>query len=126
MVANSTIEIHPAAVNVDEVPSFTTIYGFIVVQAARLVHKCNNEPYIDIMISRTQKTTILKGIYGRKPYDDRLAHSDLAQQKISEKSSMSMAFVMNQNGTSCSWSEWLDLQIEQLENVHGPIVKENV
>jgi hypothetical protein len=37
-----------------------------------------------------------------------------------------MILVMNQNGTSCLWSEWLDLWIEQLENVHGPIVKEDV
>ena len=43
-----------------------------------------------------------------------------------EMSRMSMIFVKNQNETSCSWSEWLDLRIEQLENVHGPIVKENV
>ena len=28
--------------------------------------------------------------------------------------------------TSCSWSEWLDLRIEKLRNVHGPIVKEDV
>ena len=28
--------------------------------------------------------------------------------------------------TSCSWSEWLDLRIEKLWNVHGPIVKEDV
>jgi len=41
--------IHPAAVNVDEVPSFTTIYEFIVVQTARLVHKYNNEPCIKIL-----------------------------------------------------------------------------
>ena len=38
----------------DVVPSFTTIYGFIVVRAARLVHKYNNEPCIDIMISKTK------------------------------------------------------------------------
>ena len=37
----------------DVVPSFITIYGFIVVQAARLVHKYNNEHCIDIMISKT-------------------------------------------------------------------------
>ena len=35
MVASSTVGIHPAAVNVDEIPSFTNIYGFIVVQTAR-------------------------------------------------------------------------------------------
>jgi hypothetical protein len=39
---------------------------------------------------------------------------------------MSMIFVKNQIGTSCSWSEWLDLQIEQLENVHGLVLKEDV
>ena len=54
MVASSTMGIHPAAVNVVEVPSFTTIYGFIVVQAARLLHKYNNEPCIDIMIRKTK------------------------------------------------------------------------
>jgi len=54
MVASSTMGIHLAAVNVDEVPSFTTIYGFIIVQAARLVHKYNNEPCIDIMIRKTK------------------------------------------------------------------------
>jgi len=54
MVASLTMGIHPAAVNVDEVPSFTTIFGFIIVQAARLVHKYNNEPCINIMISKTK------------------------------------------------------------------------
>ena len=54
MVASSTVGIHPAAVNVDEVPSFITIYGFIIVQAARLVHKYNNEPCIDIMLRKTK------------------------------------------------------------------------
>ena len=54
MVASSTMGIHPAAINVDEVPNITTIYGFIVVQAARLVHKYNNEPCIDIMIRKTK------------------------------------------------------------------------
>jgi hypothetical protein len=39
---------------------------------------------------------------------------------------MSMAFVMNQNITICSWSEWLDVQIEQLKNGHNPIMKEDV
>jgi hypothetical protein len=39
---------------------------------------------------------------------------------------MSMILVMNQNGTSYSWSEWLDLRIEKLKNVHGPIVKEDL
>jgi hypothetical protein len=28
--------------------------------------------------------------------------------------------------TSCSWSERLDLRIEKLRNVQGPIVKEDV
>jgi len=37
----------------DVVPSFTTIYWFIIVQAARLVHKYNYEPCKDIMISKT-------------------------------------------------------------------------
>jgi hypothetical protein len=46
--------------------------------------------------------------------------------KISEISRMSMAFVMKQNRTSCPWSEWLDLRIEKLQNVHGNIVKEDV
>ena len=46
--------IHPAAINVDEVPSFTTIYGFIIVQAARLVHKYNNEPYIKYYDKKNQ------------------------------------------------------------------------
>ena len=54
MVASSTMEVHPAAIIGDVVPSFTTIYGFIIVQAARLVHKYNNEPYIDIMIRKTK------------------------------------------------------------------------
>ena len=36
----------------DIVPNFTTIYWFIIVQAARLVHKYNNNPYIDIMIRK--------------------------------------------------------------------------
>ena len=35
-------------------------------------------------------------------------------------------FVMNQNRTSCSWSEWFDLRIEKLKNVHSPIMKEDV
>jgi len=46
--------VHPAAISGDVVPSFTTIYGFIVVRAARLVHKYNNEPCIDIMIRKTK------------------------------------------------------------------------
>jgi len=54
MVASSTMGIHPAAINDDVVPSFTTIYGFIVVQAARLLHKYNNELCIDIMIGKTK------------------------------------------------------------------------
>ena len=58
MVASSTMGIHPTAVNVDEVPSFTTIYGFIIVQAARLVHKYDNEPCIDIVISKTKYNTL--------------------------------------------------------------------
>ena len=37
----------------DIVPNFTTIYWFIIVQAARLVHKYNYEPCKDIMISKT-------------------------------------------------------------------------
>mgnify|MGYP007000528785 CR=1 FL=1 len=28
--------------------------------------------------------------------------------------------------TSCSWSERFDLRKEQLKNVHGPIMKEDV
>ena len=56
-----------------------------------------------------------------------MTRSNLAQRtKISDISRTSMIFVMNQNNTSCSWSGWLDLRIEQLNNVHGPIVKENV
>jgi hypothetical protein len=38
----------------DVIPSFTTNYRFIVVQAARLVLKYNYEPCINIMISRTR------------------------------------------------------------------------
>ena len=53
-VASSTMGFHPVAVNVDEVSSFITIFGFIIVQAARLVHKYNNEPCIDIMIRKTK------------------------------------------------------------------------
>ena len=75
--------IHPAAVNVDEVPSFNTIYGFIVVQTARLVHKYNNEPCINIMIRKTK--------YNHHS-DDRKTRSDLAQ-KTTEMSRMSMGFV---------------------------------
>ena len=54
MVASSTMGVPLAAVNGNVVPSFTAICWFIIVQAARLVHKCNNKPCIDIMISRTQ------------------------------------------------------------------------
>jgi hypothetical protein len=39
---------------------------------------------------------------------------------------MSMILIINPNKTSCSWSEWLDLWIEQLKNIYGPIVKEHV
>ena len=111
MVASSTVGIHPAAINVDEVPSFTTIYGFIVVQTTRLVHKYNNEPCINIMIRKTKYN---------HPSDDRKTHSDLAQ-KTTEMSRMSMGFVKKLHAM-----EWLDLRIEKLENVHGPIVKEDV
>ena len=83
MVSSSTVGIHLAAVNVDEVPSFTTIYGFIVVRAARLVHKHNNKPCIDIMIRKTKYN---------HPSDDRKTRSDLAQ-KTMEMSRMSMGFV---------------------------------
>ena len=38
----------------DVVPSFTTIYWFIIVQAARLVNKYNYEPCKDIMIGKTK------------------------------------------------------------------------
>ena len=38
----------------DVVPSFTTIYWFIIVQATRLVHKYNYEPCKDIMINKTK------------------------------------------------------------------------
>jgi len=75
--------IHPAAVNVVEVPSFTTIYGFIVVQTARLVHKYNKEPCINIMIRKTKYN---------HPSDDRKTRSNLAQ-KTTEMSRMSMGFV---------------------------------
>ena len=83
MVASSTVGIHPAAVNVDEVPSFTTIYGFIVVQTTRLVHKYNNEPCINIMIRKTKYN---------HPSNDRKTRNDLAQ-KTTEMSRMSMVFV---------------------------------
>jgi hypothetical protein len=39
---------------------------------------------------------------------------------------MSMILVRNQNITSCSWGAWLDLRMEQLKNVYGPVVKEHV
>ena len=81
--------IHPAAINDHVVPSFTTIYWFIVVQAARLVHKYNNEPCIDIMIRKTK----YNNQKGHEPSDDRKTRSDLAQ-KTSEMSSRSMIFVM--------------------------------
>ena len=83
MVASSTVGIHPVAINVDEVPSFTIIYGFIIVQTARLVHKYNNEPCINIMIRKTKYN---------HPSDDRKTRSDLAQ-KTTEMSRMSMGFV---------------------------------
>ena len=54
MVASSTMGVHLAAINGDVVPSFTTIYWFIIVQAARLVHKYNYEPWKDIMIRETK------------------------------------------------------------------------
>ena len=38
----------------DVVPSFTTIYRYNIVQAARLVHKYNYEPCKDIMINKTK------------------------------------------------------------------------
>ena len=82
-VASSTMGFHPAAVNVDEVSSFITIFGFIIVQAARLVHKYNNEPCIDIMIRKTKYN---------HPSDDRKTRSNLAQN-TTEMSRMSMGFV---------------------------------
>jgi len=39
---------------------------------------------------------------------------------------MSITFVMNRDESSCSWNEWLNLQVEQLKNVHGTIMKEDV
>ena len=81
--------IHPATVNVDEVPNFITIYGFIVVQAARLVHKYNNELCIDIMIRKTK----YNNQKGHEPSDDRKTRSDLAQ-KTTEMSRLSMIFVI--------------------------------
>ena len=99
MVASSTMGIPPAAINGDVVPSFTTIFLFMTVQAAR---------------------------FGNPEMIIRLAATWHKRRKVSEISRMSIAFVMRQNGTSCSWSEWLDLRIEQLRNVHGPIVKEDV
>ena len=83
MVASSTMGVHPAAISGDVVPSFTTIYGFIVVQTARLVHKYNNEPCINIMIRK---------IKYNHPSDDRKTRSDLAQN-TTEMSWMSIAFV---------------------------------
>ena len=123
MVASLTMGIHPAAINDDVVPSFTTIYWFIVVQAARLVHKHYYELCKDIMISKTT-TTIVKGVYDWKPYNDRKTRSDLVQwmkdlRDVKDKHDFC-------EETSCSWSEWLDLWIVQLKNVHGPIVKEDV
>ena len=69
-------------------------------------------------------TTILKGVNPEMIV--RLAVTWHTGWKISEISRVSMTFVKNQNKTSCSWSEWLDLQIEQLKNVHDPKMKKDV
>ena len=63
---------------------------------------------------------------GRSKVVTRLVATSHEGREISEITRMSMNFVMNQNRTSCSWSEWFDLLIEKLKNVHSPIMKEDV
>ena len=114
--------VHPAAINGDVVPSFTTIYWFIIVQAARLVHKCNNEPCIDIMISRTQNNHPKGHLW----WETKMIVWLVATWHIRRSrrnQGWAWLFVMNQNRTSCSWSEWFDLRIEKLKNVDSPIMQ---
>ena len=58
------------------------------------------------------------------PVDDRKTHSDLVQK------TKDLGDVKDEHDfceeTSCSWSEQLDLRIDKLGNVHGPIVKEDM